>query len=276
MPNARLLISLLLCLHALLGSLARAAPPAPESIAGREGYVYLPAKLPPAGSRALVIVLHGGLGNAQRVATGRNEGALNLNAVADSGGFVVAYLNGTPVARALGANMLGWNAGACCGLPAERQVDDVAFLRAAVAELAARYGVDASRVFGVGHSNGAMMTQRLMCETLVLAAGVSVSGGLETGASSCPDSKGKRILAIHGAEDQNVPLAGGVGTKGLSHTNFASEAASARVWQASGASYELLVVPGADHAADNINAQLLKTGQPSMAQTIARFFGLGQ
>ena len=67
-----------------------------------------------------------------------------------------------------------------------------------------------------------------------------------------------------------------MGTKGLSHTNFASEAASARVLQASGASYELLVVPGADHAADNINAQLLKTGQPSMAQTIAWFFGLGQ
>ena len=34
-----------------------------------------------------------------------------MDEVARKNGFIVAYLNGTPVARLLGADKLGWNAG---------------------------------------------------------------------------------------------------------------------------------------------------------------------
>src|SRR6185312_13904637 len=85
-------------------------------IGGREAIVYTPARLPPSGQRALVIVLHGGLGNAERIEAGKSEHGLNLDALAEADGFVVAYLNGTPVTRMMGADMLGWNAGGgCCG-----------------------------------------------------------------------------------------------------------------------------------------------------------------
>ena len=252
---------------------ASAAERVSETSAGRPAMVYAPSSLPTFGSRALVVVLHGGLGNARRLASGRIESALNLNTVADAGGFVVAYLNGTPVARFMGADKLGWNAGACCGQPVEKNTDDVGYIRSAVEDIAQRYGVDRSRIFGVGHSNGAMMAQRVMCETPLFAAAVPISGTLESGATRCPQARGKRILAIHGAEDQNVPIAGGRG-KGLARVDFTSEAATARVWQDSGAVYDLHVVPGAEHSVDSISAQLLRQESQTLAEKIVRFLGL--
>ena len=253
---------------------ASASPSESEPIAGRQAIIYAPATPPAFGSRALVVVLHGGLGNAQRIANAQSERFLSMYSLADEGGFVVAYLNGTPVARMLGADKLGWNAGSCCGQPAEKNVDDVGYVQAAVAEIADRYGVDRSRIFGMGHSNGAMLTQRLMCETHLYAAAVPISGALENGATSCPGARGKRIMAIHGSEDQNVPVEGGRGAKGLSRVAFNSEAATAKVWQDSGAVYDLQIIPGATHSVDSINAQIVKTQGQSLAQKIARFFGL--
>lgn len=268
----------------LMGTLAAALLLAPvstvaanittERVAGRDAVVHVPSTVPAFGSRALVVVLHGGLGNAQRIASAQSERFLGMHALADEGGFVVAYLNGTPVARMLGDDKLGWNAGSCCGQPAEKQVDDVAYIQAAVAEIASRHGVDRSRVFGMGHSNGAMLTQRVMCETSVYAAAVPISGGLENGASMCPAARGKRIMAIHGADDQNVPVEGGKGARGLSRVAFNSEAATAQVWKDSGAQYDLQIIPGASHGVDSINAQLVKTQSQSLAQKVARFFGL--
>lgn len=264
----------------LLGSLTlnplsvQAAQGTSLTVAGRTAIVYLPDSLPLSGSRAMVVVLHGGLGNAERIASRRSENAINLDAVADRAGFVVAYLNGTAVARLLSDERRGWNAGSCCGMPAEKKVDDVAYLQAAVEDLAKRYGVDSKRVFAVGHSNGAMMTQRAMCETSLFAAGVPISGGLESGVQSCPAAQGKRLLAIHGEDDQNVPIQGGRGTKGISRTDFASQAATARIWRDSGAVYDLQVIRGADHSTEVIDAQIVKAESQTLAQKVARFFGL--
>ncbi|MEJ0065201.1 MAG: prolyl oligopeptidase family serine peptidase [Caulobacteraceae bacterium] len=236
---------------------------------------HLPARLPPPGSRALVVVLHGGLGNAQRIAGQRSESALNMDALADQRGFIVAYLNGTQVARLLSPRMLGWNAGGgCCGLPAQNDVDDVGYIRGAVDYLAGRYGVDRGRVFAIGHSNGAMMAQRLACETTVFAAVVAVSGPLNLDATRCPAATGQRVLAIHGADDQNVPIAGGRGTKGISGVAFKSEASAKQIVTQSGGSYSLLIVPGADHVIDHIDAQLRHTEGSSIAEKAAQFFGI--
>ena len=264
------------CLLALLAAsnLCAVAQIRSETVLGREASIYVPSNLPASGGRAMLVVLHGGLGNAQRIATQQSESALNMNAVAEENGFIVAYLNGTQVARLLSAQRLGWNAGACCGLPAEKRVDDVAYIQAAVAQLAGQYGVERSRVFGLGHSNGAMMTQRLLCETGLYAAAVSISGTLENGATNCPAAQGKRMLAVHGANDQNVPLAGGKGSKGLSRVAYSSQTATANVWQASGAVYDLQVVQGADHSVDSIEAQILRIEGQSLGQKVAHYLGL--
>ena len=70
-----------------------------------------------------------------------------------------------------------------------------------------------------------------------------------------------------------MPVGGGRG-QGLARVDFVSEVATARVWQGSGAVYELLVVPGAEHSVDSISAQLQKQESQTLAETTARFFGL--
>jgi len=241
--------------------------------ADRPAVIYTPTQMPAFGTRAMVVVLHGGLGNPQRIAEQQSESGLNFNALADTGGFVVAYLSGTPVARGLSSERLGWNAGNCCGVPASERRDDVGYVQAAVQQIAAHYGVNQLRVFGVGHSNGAMLTQRLMCETSLLAAVVAVSGGLENGAVKCPAAQGKRILGLHGEQDRNVPIEGGRG-KGLSRVVFQSERQTSQVWSDSGAQYILQVIPRADHAVESLDAAIQEQEGVSLAQKALLFFGL--
>jgi polyhydroxybutyrate depolymerase len=253
-----------------------------ENYKGRDLLVYIPANgapanLPARGTRALVVVLHGGLGNASRIEGGASEKGLKMDEVAEKNGFLVAYLNGTPVTRMYGADKLGWNAGGgCCGVPAENNVDDVGYITSAVNHLVSEYGVDPARVYGMGHSNGAMMTMRLMCETNLYAAAVSISGPLNLSVQSCPGSRGKHILAIHGAEDQNVPIAGGQGTKGLSKVAYKSEKYTQQIFAASGVDFHLQIVQGADHVLDNIDARVEQTEHVSIAEKAAQFFGLAK
>jgi polyhydroxybutyrate depolymerase len=248
-----------------------------ENYGGRSMLVYVPLHPTPQGSRAMVIVLHGGMGNAQRIESGRSEHGLNLDAVAEKNEFIVAYLNGTPATRILGDDKLGWNAGGgCCGQPAENNVDDVAYIKGAVDFLVAKYGIDRTCVFGIGHSNGAMMTQRLLCETSLYAAGIAISGPLNLPTATCPAARGKRVLAIHGEDDENVPVVGGRGTKGISRAVYNSEAHSRQVFTSSGATYELHMVKGADHQLDHIGAAIQKADGHTIAEEATRFFGLAK
>jgi polyhydroxybutyrate depolymerase len=246
-----------------------------DNYAGRAMIVHMPTTLPAPGKRALVIVLHGGMGNADRIAGQQAESGLNMDAVADRQGFVVAYLNGTPVTRFMGAKFLGWNAGGgCCGQPAQNGTDDVAYISGAVSYLAGKYGVDRAKVFAVGHSNGAMMAQRMLCETRVFAGVVAISGPLNLDTTHCPSAKGLSVLAIHGADDRNVPIAGGKGSKGLAQVAWKSEAQSQAVMTTSGARYTLQVVPGADHMLDHIAAKIQQTEGVSIGEKAARAFGI--
>jgi polyhydroxybutyrate depolymerase len=246
-----------------------------QNYGGRSLIVFVPSQLPPNGKRSLVVVLHGGLGNAQRIESRMSEHGLNMDAVAEKDGFIVAYLNGTPVTRYLGADKLGWNAGGgCCGVPAENQVDDVSYVKSAVDHLVEEFGIDRGRIYGIGHSNGAMMTQRLMCETGLYAAAIAISGPLNLTTANCTEARGKRMLAIHGAEDENVPIAGGKGTKGISRAVFNSQEHTRQIFVNAGASYTLQVVKGADHKIDHIDEVIQKTEGVTIAEKAAQFFGL--
>jgi polyhydroxybutyrate depolymerase len=273
-----LALALAVTLLAVIGPAWAAGAKGDETLPfdGRNIIVHAPLHMPAAGGRALVIVLHGGLGNASRIADQSAESGINLDDAADHDGFIVAYLNGTPVTRLLGGNFLGWNAGGgCCGVPAEKNLDDVTYIEGAVSFLAARYGVDRARVYGVGHSNGAMMVQRLMCQSDVLARAVALSGPLNMDVTHCDHGAGRAILAIHGEDDRNVPLAGGKG-RGLAGVAFHSEAHAEAVFTASGAHYTLDVVPGADHFLNDIDAAMKKRDGMSIADKTVAFFGLGQ
>jgi hypothetical protein len=90
---------------------------------------------------------------------------------------------------------------------------------------------------------------------------------------SRPAARGKRVLAIHGADDQNVPIAGGMG-EGLSRVAFKSEDRGRQVFTNSGASYTLEVVKGADHMLGHIEAVIEQTEGVSIAEKSARFFAI--
>ncbi len=81
-------------------------------------------------------------------------------------------------------------------------------------------------------------------------------------------------MALHGEIDQNVPVSGGQGSKGLSRTSYQSQASTATVWQNSGASYDLQVIKGADHSVDAIERQIAISESTTLSRKLARFFGL--
>lgn len=237
---------------------------------GREILVYVAQNAPPK-NRAMVVILHGGMGNANHIFSVIGE---QFKDAADEGGFVVAYLNGSAATR-VGGEYHAWNAGGeCCGQPFEKGVDDIAYISRAVSYLADKYGVDKSKVFGMGHSNGAMMTQRLMCETDLYQAAIPVSGPLNIEAQSCPPAYHKKIRAIHGELDENVPIGGGYGTKGVAHINYKSQEYSKGAFEESSAEYTIDIVKGTDHSLQNIAAAIEKREGRTFARDAALFFGL--
>lgn len=236
----------------------------------RQAIVVVPAKLPAKGERAMVVALHGGLGNAYQAY--RNFG---LDEAARKYGFIVVYMSGTAAGHFGTSKLLAWNAGGgCCGLPFDNKVDDAAYIAGAIKRLSDLYGVAPQRIYGIGHSNGGMMTQRLMCETNLYAASISVAGPLMLDVASCLPAKQKRILDIHGAKDQNVPIEGGKGTKGVSGVTFTSEASTAAIYKKSGAQFTLLTLSNADHKLDNIRDALKSSQKADLSEVMAKFFGL--
>ncbi|MEE4023594.1 PHB depolymerase family esterase [Gordonia sp. PKS22-38] len=154
--------------------------------------MYRPAGL--SGPSPLVVVLHGGYGSGRQA-----ENSYHWDAQADRGRFVAVFPDG--VGRS-------WNAGTCCGPAQQRDVDDVAFIRAVIERAAELQPIDRSRVFVTGMSNGAMMAYRLACETDLFAAAAPVAGTLVT---DCADAAPTSLLHIHGTADESVRYGGGPG-----------------------------------------------------------------
>ena len=191
--------------------------------------IHLPRAVKPGAPAALVIALHGGGGNGR--STDRQT---RFSAEADRQGFVVVYPDGTGRARPfLGAmgrgGFLTWNAGGCCAFAMEHRIDDVGFIRAMVAAIEREMPIDPHRIYATGISNGGMMAYRLACEASDLVAAVGVVSGVAV-AEPCQPGSPVAVIHIHGAADQNVPLAGGVGAKAVTRTNYPPVERSIAFW----------------------------------------------
>ena len=177
----------------------------------RSYLLHLPNPLPN-NPLPLVVVLHGGGGSAESAAK-----MTGFDAEADKEGFIVVYPEGTdrghPFLSLFGKpGFLTWNAGSCCGYAQENNIDDVGFIRAVVAQVIKDNAADPKRVYATGISNGGMMAYRMACEASdVFAAIAPVSAVQEV--QDCKPSQAVSVFHIHGAEDQNVPIGGGVGKK---------------------------------------------------------------
>jgi polyhydroxybutyrate depolymerase len=170
----------------------------------------------------LVLVFHGGTGNAKNAAQ-----MTGFNTLADQHGFLVVYPNGT--GRLSDDKLLTWNGGTCCGYAQQQNVDDVGFVRAIVASLQAQVRIDSRRIYATGLSNGAILSQRLACEAADLFAAVApVAGTLNF--SPCQPSRPVSIIEFHGTADQHILYDGGYGPKSLTQVDFASVRDSINFW----------------------------------------------
>jgi len=96
-----------------------------------------------------------------------------MSRLAEEAGFILATPKGSG-----NEEVLGWNAGECCGQAASENVDDVAFTSDMIDRISAEYCVDPSRIYATGMSNGAFMSYRLACELAGRIAAIGTVAGV--------------------------------------------------------------------------------------------------
>jgi polyhydroxybutyrate depolymerase len=190
----------------------------------RSYVLYVPGSVNWALPVSLVLVFHGGTGNAENAMT-----MSGFNEVADRNGFLVIYPNGT--GRLSDEKLLTWNGGGCCGFAQEQDVDDVGFVRAIVEDLRSLANVDPKRIYATGMSNGGILSHRLACEASDLFAAIApVAGTLNF--TPCNPADYVSVIEFHGTGDQNLPYDGGVGSESLVDVDYASVQDSIGFWVA--------------------------------------------
>lgn len=157
--------------------------------------LYIPANYNATNAHPIVFNLHGYTSNGTAQAS-----MTNMNAIADTAGFIVAYPEGTL------DNSLQpyWNSGYGTG------VDDIGFIDALIDLIAANYTVDLQRVYSTGISNGGIMSNTLACALNHRIAAIAGVGGTMSiiQNSACSPSNKIPVLHIHGTTDLVVPYTG--------------------------------------------------------------------
>jgi polyhydroxybutyrate depolymerase len=181
------------------------------------------------GPAPIVIVLHGGGGNAANAVT-----MTGFNRIAAREGLIAVYPDGTAGRR--GGRLLTWNAGHCCASAMEANVDDVGFIGAIVDALVASRRADPARVYVTGMSNGAMMSHRLGRELSTKIAAIAPVVGAVFGDEPAPQAPVPAFIVV-GADDRIVPPGGGpltlrllLGRKSAADRDVEPAIAQARYW----------------------------------------------
>jgi len=199
---AALLLVLLTACQGRTGGLGPEVPLLSGTLAwdglSRSYYLLVPASYDSGQPAPLVLALHGGGGDADRMC----RLPAGINELAEAEGFLVACPQGVEQ---------HWNDGRTTDrYRAHREsIDDVGFLLALIDELAADYAVDSDRVYATGMSNGGMMSYRLACEASDRLAGVAaVIANLPVDLDCAPSSP-IPVLIMNGTEDPLMPHHGG-------------------------------------------------------------------
>jgi polyhydroxybutyrate depolymerase len=184
----------------------------------REFRVYRPSAR--AQQVGLVIVLHGADASGLQI-----ERQAGFDAQAERLGWIAAYPDGVAD---------GWEPFGCCH---HDGVDDVAFIGGIVDRLTTSDAVDPNRVYVTGISRGGMMAYRLACEmSSRLAAIAPVAGNMADSTGnvqnvSCRPDRPVSILAVHGADDPEIPIDGGRSRVAPEEVAYAPLAAVIATWR---------------------------------------------
>jgi polyhydroxybutyrate depolymerase len=162
---------------------------------------YVPASK--TASPAVVLLLHGSRGNGEQM---RTMSRYRFEQLAEQYGFIAVYPDGY---------QQHWNdcRGSANYAANLENIDDVGFLGALVQQLVREQGVDTSRVFAAGFSNGAQMAYRLGLEApeLVAAiAGVAANLPVPANLDCTPSGVGVATLVMNGTRDPVNPYEGGL------------------------------------------------------------------
>lgn len=173
----------------------------------RRYVVHVPAGYDSKRSAPVVIMLHGAGGSAWGAA--RETGWI---AKSDEAGFLLIFPEAMRPDPSRPAQFLRnpqiWNDGSGRAHAGRHNIDDVGFIRAMLDDLAARFAVDARRVFVTGFSNGASMTFRVGAELSDRVAAIApVSGHFWL--NNAKLTRPVPMLYIIGTTDPLNPLAGG-------------------------------------------------------------------
>ena len=162
----------------------------------RSYWLYVPNSVKE--NAPLVFSLHGTGGNMNNKAPMRTD-------VADANGFIVVYPQGGQIYfPVFGGTLPGWQS-----TGDEKSLEDVAFFKAIIEDVAKSYTIDRKRIYCCGFSNGGMMTySQTNTSADIFAAFASISGFQlnefhlhHTGVRPVP------FLHIHGKNDNFVDIA---------------------------------------------------------------------
>ncbi|MEM7241789.1 MAG: PHB depolymerase family esterase [Pseudomonadota bacterium] len=161
----------------------------------RSYYLHIPKSAGP--NAPLVVALHGMGGHAYALRHG-----IGIDRMAAENGFAVLFPQGANLANGTTSH---WNAGFDFS-----DVDDISFLTRLTETIAHRHGLDTTRIYLLGISNGGYMAYRLACQSPGLFAGLASVAGTMGGADwqNCPARKPLSILHIHAYDDQYIPYDG--------------------------------------------------------------------
>ena len=165
----------------------------------RRYILHLPPATAAGAPLPLFLALHGGGGRARQM-----DDLTHLSRIADREGFLLAF------PEAVDKN---WNDGRTgVGSKAEEEnIDDVGYIRAVIDDIAARLPVHPTRVYAAGISNGAIMSNRLACESAdkIAAVGLVVGTAPEGFESACSPGRPVPVIAFLASSDPLVPYEGG-------------------------------------------------------------------
>lgn len=130
-------------------------------------YVPTSVRANPDRKAPLVIALHGAGQRAEAYAP-----YSEWHKVAEEAGFIVVYPTAYPYAENNGMARPIHN-----DCWSTQRPDDVSFWTQIIADVSARYGIDASRIYATGHSNGGNSSNMIAAEMSDLVAAVAISAG---------------------------------------------------------------------------------------------------
>jgi polyhydroxybutyrate depolymerase len=159
--------------------------------------LHVPAKYDGTKPVPLVVDFHpiGGTGAGEK-------GSSPYQALTDAEGVITVYPNGKsgPMGGA-------WNVGPCC----VKNVDDVAFAKALVAEVEKIACIDPKRVYAVGFSMGGGMSHYAACHAADVFAAVAPAAFdlLKENVDACKPSRPITVISFRSTGDGVVPYSGG-------------------------------------------------------------------